>query len=185
MGMARPDKVEKVEALNRVFSEARSIVLNDFTGLNVKKISELRRVCRESGVEYHVVKNSLAKRSLKGTPAEELEQYLEGPTAIAISNESENITAKVLAKFAAEHEAPKFKAAVVDGSILDATAVIALSKLPSRPELLSQILAGIKSPATGLVSVLQGTVRSLLYVLEAVQQKQSESGKGDPPQQSE
>ena len=68
--MPRPDKVQKVEELAEVFSEARSVVLNDFTGLNVAKISELRKQCREAGVEYIVVKNRLAKRGIKGTTGE-------------------------------------------------------------------------------------------------------------------
>ena len=70
--MARPDKIEKVEALNKVFTEARSVVLNDFTGLNVEMISELRKMCRENNVRFLVVKNTLARRGIKGTPAEAL-----------------------------------------------------------------------------------------------------------------
>ena len=128
--MARPEKVQQVETLGEVFKEARSIVLNDFTGLDVEKISELRRKCREAGVEYRVVKNTLAKLSVKGTPGEGLGAHFEGPTALAISRETENLSAKVLAEFAKEHEAPKFKAALVGGEVIDATAALALAKLP-------------------------------------------------------
>ncbi len=175
--MARPEKVKQIEELAEVFNNARSVVLNDFTGLNVEKISELRRLCRERGVEFRVVKNTLARRSVKGTPAEELEQYFEGPTALAFSRESENLSAKVLVKFAEEFEAPKLKAGVVGGKVIDATAVLALAKLPSKEELMSMLLGGLKSPGNRLVSVLQGSLRNLLYALNAVIEKgQSEPG---------
>ena len=94
-----------------------------------------------SGVEFRVVKNTLARRSIKGTPAEELEQYFDGPTALAISRESENLSAKILVKFAEEYEAaPKLKAGVVEGKVIDATEVLALAKLPSKEELMSKLL---------------------------------------------
>jgi large subunit ribosomal protein L10 len=169
--MARPEKVAAVEYVEGVFKGARSVVLNDFTGLDVDKISELRRICRENDIEFRVVKNTLAKLGVKDTDAAALAKYFEGPTALAISRESENQGAKVLAKFAEEHEAPKFKAAFVDGSVMDAPAVIALSKLPSKEELLAQVLAGIKSPASGLVSVMQGPLRSLVNVLNQLKDK--------------
>lgn len=169
--MARPDKIAAVESLSEIFEKSRSVVLNDFTGLNVEKLSELRKRCRENQVEYRVVKNTLAIRSIQDTEAKDLIQYLEGPTALAISRESENIPARVLATFAKEYEAPSFKAALVEGMLLDEAQVIALSKLPNRDELLSMALAGIKAPANGLVNVLQGTVRNLVYALQAIVDK--------------
>lgn len=181
--MARAEKVQKVEMLTSIFNDARSVVLNDFTGLNVEKISRLRRLCRENGVEYLVVKNTLARLSVKGTPAEDLEDHFEGPTALAIGRESENVSAKVIAEFAKEHEAPRFKAGLVNGKVIDATEVLVLSGLPSREELLSQALAGIKSPGNGLVSVLQGTLRNLLYACNAIIEKKKVEG-GDSPQES-
>ena len=179
--MARPEKISKIESLNQVFKESLSIVLNDFTGLDVEKLTELRAKCRENGVVFRVVKNTLAIRSIKDTPAEKLESYFEGPTALAISTESENMSAKVLADFAKEHERPTFKAAIVDGDILDAASVAKLAKLPSKKVLLSQLLSGIQGPGNGLVNVLQGTLRNLMNVLDAIRTKQ-ESGSGEDPQ---
>jgi large subunit ribosomal protein L10 len=166
--MARPEKVAAVESVTEVFKDARSVVLNDFTGLDVEKISELRKLCRENNVEYRVVKNTLAKLGIKDTDAAELDPYFEGPTAMAISRSSENEPAKVLADFAKEHEHPTFKAGFVDGNVIDATAVLALSKLPSKDELISMLLAGIKSPAGGVVAVLQGPLRNLVSVLNQI-----------------
>jgi large subunit ribosomal protein L10 len=172
--MARPEKVAAVESVAAVFKEARSVVLNDFTGLDVAKISELRRLCRENNVEYRVVKNTLAQLGVKDTEAAELEKFFVGPTALAISRQSENEGAKILAKFAEEHEAPRFKAGFVDGSVVDATAVLALSRLPSKDELLSQVLAGLMSPASGLVSVMQGPLRGLLNVLNQIKDQKEQ-----------
>jgi len=175
--MARPEKVKQVEELAEIFSNARAVVLNDFTGLNVERISELRRLCEKNGVEFRVVKNTLAKRSIKGTPAEELEQYFDGPTALAISRESENLSAKILVKFAEEYMLPRLKAGIVEGKVIDAANVLALAKLPSKEELMSMLLGGIMSPGNRLVSVLQGSLRNLLYALNAiVEKKQPEPG---------
>lgn len=171
--MARPEKTAAVEKVTESFKTARSVVLNDFTGLDVEKISELRKLCREANVEFRVVKNTLAKLGVRETEAAGLEKYFEGPTALAISRESENIGAKILAKFAEEHEAPRFKAGFVDGNVVDATAVLTLSQLPSKEELLSKVLAGLKSPASGLVSVMQGPLRGLIGCLNQIKdQKQ-------------
>jgi len=181
--MARPEKTKQVEELSEIFNNARSVVLNDFTGLNVEKISELRRLCGQSGVEFRVVKNTLAKRSIKGTPAEDLEQYFNGPTALAISRDSENLSAKILVKFAEEYELPRLKAGVVEGKVIDATDVLALAKLPSKDELMSKLLGGIMTPGNRLVSVLQGSLRNLLYALNAiVEKKQSDSGSAGTPE---
>lgn len=173
--MARAEKIAAVESLAEVFKDSTSVVLNDFTGLNVEKLSELRKLCRENNVEYRVVKNTLAIRSIQDTDAKELVQYMEGPTALAISRESEHIPAKILAQFASEYEAPRFKAALVEGNLLDEAQVIELSKLPGREELLAMALAGIKAPANGLVNVLQGTVRNLVYALQAIVDKGNET----------
>lgn len=176
--MARPEKVHEVESLKEVFENSRSVVLNDFTGLDVEKLSALRKLCREAGIEYRVVKNTLAKRSIVGTPAEELEAHFEGPTALAIARESENVSAKIIAKFAEEHEAPKFKAGIVEGKVIDATELLVFSKLPSKEELLSKLLGCLQAPGNNLASVLQATLRSLLYALNAIVEKGDESGGG-------
>ncbi len=171
--MARPEKVAHVEAVTASINAARSIVLADLTGLNVAKVTELRRRCREAGVDIKVVKNTLAKRGVENTVAKGLAPYFEGPTAIAISRETENMAAKVIAKFAADNELPKLKAGFVDGNVIDAKGVLALSKLPTKGELVSQLMGGIQGPARNLLSVIQGPARNLASVLKQVSEKQS------------
>ena len=172
--MARPEKIAQVDAVEAAINGARSVVLSDITGLNVAKLTELRRRCREQGVELKVIKNTLAKRGVEKTAAAGLASYFVGPTAIAISRETENAAAKVLAKFAQEHEQlPKLKAGFVDGGVVDARGVVALSKLPSKGELVSQLMGAIQGPARNLLSVIQGPGRNLASVLKQVSEKQS------------
>lgn len=171
--MARPEKIAQVQAVEAAVNSARSIVLSDITGLNVAKVTELRRRCRAEGVELKVVKNTLARRGIANTAAKGLEKYFEGPTAIAISRETENGAARVLAKFAQENELPKLKAGFVDGNVIDAGGVVALSKLPSKGELVSQLMGGIQGPARNLLSVMKGPARNLASVLKQVSEKQS------------
>ncbi|MDH3215753.1 MAG: 50S ribosomal protein L10 [Candidatus Krumholzibacteria bacterium] len=181
--MARPEKIKKVESIKDALGDARSVVLNDFTGLSVEKLSQLRKLCRENGIEYRVIKNTLAKRGIRGTSVEELEAHFAGPTAVAIDREGENVSAKILAKFAEENEAPKFKAGLVEGKVIDATGLLRLAKLPSRNDLLALVLMSIKSPGDSLVSVLQGPLRNLLYALNAITEKKQAQGGGDAPQE--
>ena len=171
--MARPEKVAQVDLVRDSIMAARSVVLSDLTGLNVAKVTELRRRCRAEGVELRVVKNTLARRGLEGTPAAGLARYFEGPTAIAISRETENMPAKVLAKFAEENELPRLKAAFVDGSVVDAAGALALSKVPAKAELLAQLLGGMQGPARNLLGVMEGPLRNLLSVMKQASEKQS------------
>jgi len=172
--MARPEKVAQVEAVKAAFSESKSVVLVDFTGLDVENITDLRRKCREAGVDFKVVKNTLAKLGIKGTDAEDLDGFFEGPTAIVAHPDAEHVGAKVVAVFAGEHEdKPVLKAGYVDGALLDFAHVTALSKLPSKEELLSQLLAGIQGPGNGLVACLQGPLRNLMSVLDQIKDQKS------------
>jgi len=171
--MARPEKVAQVEAVKTAFSESKSVVLVDFTGLNVESITDLRRQCREAGVDFKVVKNTLAKLGIDGSGAEGLTGQFEGPTAI-VAHDTEHVGAKVIAKFAGEHEdKPAFKAGFVDGALLDLAQVTALSKLPSKEELLAQLLGVIQGPGNGLVACLQGPLRNLMSVLDQIKDQKS------------
>ena len=171
--MARPEKVAQVEAVARLFDDARSVVLSNFSGLDVEKISELRRLCRENNVEFRVVKNTLARLGVKGTAAEGLTEHFEGPTAIAISREAEHTPAKVIANFAKEHGSPVFKAGFLDGDVIDASKVLALSKLLSKDEMVAKLLACLQGPGNGIVACLQGPLRNLVSVLNQIKEQKA------------
>ncbi len=169
--MVRSAKTQKVDELKELLEGAKSIVLNDFTGLNVADISELRRLCRENKIIYTIVKNTLAKRSFRALGLEEVEPLLEGPTAIAVSREDEVTAAKVLNTFANDYELPRFKGAYVAGRLLDGEATKRLALLPSKEVLLAQVIGTLQAPMRGLVYCLGASLRDLVNVLKAIADK--------------
>lgn len=173
--MIQPSKLEKVEELANLLKGSRSFVLNDFTGLNVKDISELRRLCREKDVVYRVIKNTLAKRSLEKLGIEGLDDLLEGPTAVAISDNDEVIAAQVLKEFADDYDLPKFKGGYIDGQIMDAEETEKLAGLPAREVLITQFVGMLQAPLRGFVNCLDASLRDLVNVLNAVSDKKKAS----------
>jgi large subunit ribosomal protein L10 len=169
--MVQPVKAETVEGLTALLREARCIILNDFTGLNVAGISELRRLCREHGVSFRVVKNTLAKRSFEELGIEGLEGLLEGPTALAVSNADEVTPAQILKKFAEEHELLRLKGGYVAGRVITTDEAQRLASLPGRDVLVAQVVGTFQAPLRGLVTVLSASLRDLVRVLDAVKEK--------------
>ena len=169
--MVQPAKIKRIEELKEILQDAKSIILNDFTGLNVEDISELRRVCRKNGIAYQVVKNTLAKRSFSELGYDEAEALLEGPTAVAVSTENEVQAAQVLKKFADDYELPRFKGGFVGSRVLSEGDVIRLAMLPGRDVLLSHVVGTFQAPLRGLLTCLEASLRDLVYVLKAVGEK--------------
>jgi large subunit ribosomal protein L10 len=169
--MVQPAKTERVNELKDLLQNAKSIILNDFTGLNVADISELRRVCRENGITYRVIKNTLARRSFEELGIPDIEPLLDGPTAVAISTEDEASPAKVLKKFADDYELPTFKGGYVAGRILSGDDVVRLASLPARDILIAQVVGTFQAPLRGLLNCLEASLRDLVYVLKAVSEK--------------
>lgn len=169
-------KQAMVADLKDIFVNAKGVVFTAYTGITVAQDTKLRRKFREAGVEYRVIKNTMAMIAAKETEKEGLLPTFEGATAMAFSKEDAVAPAKVLADFAKEEklEALQVKAGLVEGSVIDAAGVKALADLPPREVLVAQVLAGMQSPIVGFVNVLQGTIRNLVYALEAVR-KQKEA----------
>ena len=165
------EKKEIVNDLNDIFSRSRVVIITDFKGLDVSTINKLRRNLREADVEYKVVKNSLLLRACHDTDVELIKDSFKGPSAVAISYDDPVAPAKVLTKFAGEHEALEIKTGVMNGKVLDLNAIKSLSTLPPREELLAQLLATINGIPAALARVLSGIPRNFLYVLEAIKEK--------------
>ena len=144
-----------VEAISAEIKEAQSAVLVDYRGLTVEEDTQLRKQLREAGVVYKVYKNTMMKRAFEGTAFEGLGEYLEGPSALAISTEDATAPARIICNFAKEAKALEVKAGVVEGVVYDANAVVALSQIPSREVLLSKLLGSIQSPITNFARVLK------------------------------
>jgi len=166
--MNRHDKEEAVEDLKSAISRAKGVYLADFQGMTVARSTELRSRCRRAGVRFSVVKNTLARRAFAGQVQGDIDSFLVGPTAIALSERDEITAAKILADFLKEFERPVFKAGVVDGKVLGPDQVKVLASLPGKDVLLGMLVSGLKSPVQMLHSALSSPLRNLGSVLKQV-----------------
>lgn len=169
-----------VAALKEQLTSSKSVVLTGYRGLTVAMDTKLRRALREAGVEYRVVKNTLAAIAAKEAGLDDLIPSLADTTAMAISKDDAVAPAKVIADFIKKNklfdekkgiDILHIKAGIVDGAVINAAEVNALASLPSREVLLAKLLGSMKSPISGTVGVLSGVIRNAVYVLEAVRQK--------------
>ena len=135
--------------------DAQSVVLVDYRGLTVAQDTELRKQLREAGVVYKVCKNTMMKRAFEGTECESLSEYLEGPSALAISKEDATAPARILCNFAKTADKLELKGGVVEGAAYDAAGLTEISKIPSREVLLSRLLGSMKSPITNFARVIK------------------------------
>jgi large subunit ribosomal protein L10 len=166
--MNRTDKQTAVETLAAKLQGARSIYVTDYAGLNVQNVTELRRRLRRAGVEYLVVKNTLALRALAGTHAAGLDRHFVGPTALALTAADAAAAAKVLTEFAKEFQKPAVKAAVLDGHEVTPEHVKRLAQLPPRDVLLSELAGAFQAPLAGFVGVLSGLLSTFVGAVEAL-----------------
>ena len=155
-------KAEVVNEIKGKFDEAKSVVVFDPRGLNVAEVTELRRKLRESGSDYKVYKNTLAKRAVNALDIN-LDEYLEGPSAISFSSD-ELAPVKVISEFAKKHSALELKAGIVEGKVVGANELSAYASIPSREGLLTMLAAG-----------LMGTVRDLAICLDLYSKEKEEN----------
>ena len=170
----RPEKAGKVAELKDLLSSSKGAVLVDYCGLTVAEDTELRSKMREAGVKYMVAKNTFIRIAAKEAGIEGLDAYLEHNTAVAFSAEDPVAPAKILSDFSKDHKALEIKAGILDGKVIALDEVKALAELPSREELLAKLVGSMQAPISGLVNVLQGTIRNFVYTLEAVRQKKEQ-----------
>ena len=174
MAKSRQAKEAAVARMSQQLKAGRGIVFADFTGLLVKELQELRVALRQAGVYYEVVKKTLLKRGLSDAGLTNISvDGLGGSVSVAVSREDEVAPAKTLIDFAKTHDKLKVFGGVLENNYVEADKIKFLAKLPSKPELLGQLVGSIKAPLTGLVNVLQGNLRGLVQVLKAVGDKKS------------
>jgi large subunit ribosomal protein L10 len=167
----KEQKAQIVQELKDKFSNSSSAILVDYRGLTVEEVTELRKKFREAGVDYKVYKNTLTEIAAKEVGCEGIIPFLEGPTAIAFGVNDPVAPAKILSEAIKEYKKMEFKVGIVGGKVIDVNGIKALAELPSREELIAKMLGSMNAPIANLVGVLSGTIRSLLYALNAVKQQ--------------
>jgi large subunit ribosomal protein L10 len=165
------EKQQIVEALREKFAASKVVILTDYKGLNVEQMNDLRRKLREAEVEYQVVKNTLLTRASQDTSVAVLSNTFKGPSGIAIAFKDPVAPAKVLMQFAKDNAKLEIKVGVLNGKLLDPAAIMALSKLPSREELLAQVLSAMAAVPRSLVQALADVPRRMVNVLNAIKEQ--------------
>jgi large subunit ribosomal protein L10 len=166
------EKQAIVDELQQKLNGANAFYLTDFSGLTVKKVTDLRRRLRNAGVEYVVVKNTLAERALQGTDLPDVAKFFRGPTGVVIAPADPVASAKVLADFAKENDnKPAIKAGIVERKAVTAAQIDALAKLPPREVLLAQLAGALEAPMAQLAYVMQAKLYEMAGLLEALREQ--------------
>jgi len=173
--MPTPEKEAILADTQTRIADVRGIYLADFSGMTVQSLSLLRKRCREQGVQFRVIKNTLLKRAFNERGIQELDEHLVGPTGLVFSPESEMAPAKILSDFAKEFEKPRVKAAVVDGRLYDTKAIAALAKLPSREVLLSQLIGTFVAPMSSFLGAINALLATPANMADALAKEKAKA----------
>ncbi|HXV73145.1 MAG TPA: 50S ribosomal protein L10 [Sphingomonadales bacterium] len=162
----KADKKKEAEALQQDLAKVSTVILTTFQGIKVEDDTKLRRAVEAAGGKYRVVKNTVAERAGKGTPAEPLLQNLAGNHSIAYTATDPVALAKVLTKIAKDVPAFKFRSGVLEGRVLSIDEIQQLAALPSKEELISKIMFLLQAPAQRIASALAGVSRNLAVTID-------------------
>jgi len=164
--MKRTEKEQLVTELKEKIGGAQALYYTDFTGLNVKRMTELRRRLRKANVEYVVIKNTLALRAVNESGL--VGAKLKGPTGLVMAKDAVG-AAKVLSDFAKENDAkPTVKGGMLDGASIDAAQVKRLAAMPTREQMLAQLGAGLQSPLSAMLGAMNGLLMNFAGALDAL-----------------
>lgn len=167
--MRKDEKKELVTQLHEDLGESQAVFVTDYIGLNVEKITKLRKNIKGAGGTFKVVKNTLLRRAAKDTPADVVNDLFIGPTAIAMVKGDPLGVAKALVDFAKDNEALEIQGGILGTQVLDLDRIQSLAKMPSKEVLLAKMLGSLNAPITNFVGVLAAMPRQLLYVLKAIE----------------
>ena len=176
--MPTQEKVETLEDFKSRLDGVKTVLVTEYRGLTVQQLSDLRKQLRGVSAQYKIVKNRLAKLAMTDDGLVQLHPHLKGPTGMVLSKEDPVVVAKALHTFARTNQALAIKAGFVEGQVLPPAELKALSELPGKDAIRSQIIGAIQGPLAQLVGLLQGAQRDLAYVL-------AERGKNAPAEPGE
>lgn len=166
---SRETKATDLAALTESLAASKSAMVVSFSGLTVTKDQEFRNSLREAGAQYQVVKNTLARIAVKGTPYEEVSEHFKGVTAIAWTENDPVVLSKAISKFMKDNaDIYTFKSGVVDGKVVDLTQLTTIANLPSKEELISKLMWVLNSGAQRLVTVINAVPRDLAVVIDQI-----------------
>ena len=172
MGLSLEQKQAMVSEVAAKLQRAQSVIVAEYRGLNVERVTQLRSKARKSGVWLRVLKNTLARRAVKGTPFEKLSEKMVGPLMYGISQDPV-AGAKVLSEFAKKNEQFVIKAGAMPNAVMSAQDIKALALLPSREELLAKLLGTMQAPMTKLVRTLNEVPGKFVRTLAAYRDQRS------------
>ncbi|KUK36248.1 MAG: large subunit ribosomal protein [Clostridia bacterium] len=167
------EKKKIVAELEEKFKSSKSAIFTEYRGLTVEDANSFRRACREAGVEFRVVKNTLTRLAVERSGFKELSSLLTGPTAVAFGFEDPVAPAKVIFDFLKTKRSLEVKGGLVEGRIVGVSEIKSLADLPGRDVLLARVVGGLNGPLAGFVTVLQGPIRKLVYALNAVKDQKA------------
>lgn len=174
--MNKEQKTVVIDELQQKLSEAQAFYLTDFTGMNVKQLTEFRSRLRKQGVEYVVVKNTLAQRAVAHLELQDVASFFTGPTGLVISREDAVGAAKVLSDFMREFDnRPAVKVGVVERREVSADQVRQLAELPPKEVLLAQLAGGLQAPMARLAGGMQSLLAGLARAVDALRQQREEA----------
>jgi len=177
----RERKQEDLNALTEELGKSKSAMIVSFNKLTVNKDQEFRNQLRDAGAKYQVVKNTIARLAVKGTPYEDASEYFKGVTGIVWTENDPVVLSKTVSKFIKDNaDFYEFKAGVVDGKVVSLKQVEAIASLPSKEELLSQLLYVINAQAERLVTVINAVPRDLVSVIKQIGDQKPETGAAAP-----
>lgn len=171
--MDKSAKVRVVEELQQNFTKANATFVADYKGLKALEMDEIRKALRDASIDFKVVRNTLARRAIKGTELETISGNMKESTAIAFSYKDAAAAAKTLVQFSKEKPNLKLRVGTLGAKVISLAEIQGLAELPPKDVLLGKLLGSMKSPTTGLVMVLSGVPRKLLYALNAIKDQKA------------
>lgn len=169
-------KQEDLNALAEKLSNSKSAMIVSFNKLTVNKDQEFRNQLREAGAEYQVVKNTIARLAVKGTPYEDASEYFKGVTGIAWTENDPVVLSKTISKFIKDNtDFYTFKAGIVEGRVVDIKQVEAIASLPSKEELISKLLFVLNAQAQRIATVINAVPRNLAVVIKQIGDQKEEA----------